>query len=107
MGSAAFKASDPHPISLLIRLDNGTEVSHNKGMEATATNTKETSTMSKPVIYYSRYSSANLYTQTDDTIIRQATISELRASVVAAETDGGCGWIIVDHNDTPTIVYAA
>ena len=63
--------------------------------------------MSKAVIYHSAYSSANLYTQTDDTIIRQATISELRASIVAAETDGGCGWIIVDHNDTPTIVYAA
>ena len=63
--------------------------------------------MSKPVIYHSMYSGHNLYTQTDNTIIRQATITELRASIVAAETDGGCGWIIVDVDGTPTIVYAA
>lgn len=105
MGSAAFKASDP-PHHLHIALDNGGVVVHNTVMEATATNTKE-SNMSKPVIYHSCYSSANLYTQTNNTIIRQATIAELRASVVAAETDGGCGWIIVDVDDEPTIVYAA
>jgi len=63
--------------------------------------------MNKPVIYHSQYSSANLYTQTDNTIIRQATLQERRASIVAAETDGGCGWIIIDVDGSPTIVYAA
>ena len=63
--------------------------------------------MSKPVIYYSGYSGRNLYTQTYNTIIRQATHEESRASIVAAETDGGCGWIIIDVDGTPTIVYAA
>lgn len=49
----------------------------------------------------------NLYTQIDNTIVRPATIAELCESIEAAETDGGCGWIIVDVDGTPTIVYAA
>jgi hypothetical protein len=75
-------------------------------MEATATNTKETSTMSKPVIYHSAYSSANLYTR-GNKIIRQATITELLASNAAAKIDGGFGWIFIDVDGTRIMVCAA
>ena len=62
--------------------------------------------MNKPVIYHSRYSSAGLYVQDTDECLRTATGAEHAASIAAAETDGGCGWIIVDV-DTSIIVCAA
>lgn len=54
----------------------------------------------------SKPSSAGLYSQDTNERIRTATVEERAASIAAAETDGGCGWIVVDVDGTPTIVYA-
>jgi len=47
-----------------------------------------------------------LYRQDDNVSIRRATNEEVAASIAAALADGGCGWIVVDVNGTPTTCYA-